>query len=162
MSYTEIQKNKIFNKICKRISKGEALRNIINKDDTFSDTVFFDLVDSDKDKNKQYARACEERSNVIFEDMFDIADDTGNDIIILSDGRKVENKAIIARDRLRVDTRKWILSKMNPKKYGDKIALEHESPDGSMSPNKEVDLSGLSDKDLDIYEKLQEKIEHKK
>ena len=29
----------------------------------------------------------------------------------------------VAKARLRVDTRKWALARMNPKKYGDKVAL---------------------------------------
>lgn len=32
------------------------------------------------------------------------------------------------RDRLRIDTRKWLASKLKPKKYGDKI--EHSGPEG--------------------------------
>ena len=37
------------------------------------------------------------------------------------DGKVVTNHNVIQRDRLRVDARKWALSKMNPKKYGDKV-----------------------------------------
>ena len=33
----------------------------------------------------------------------------------------VLNGEHIQRSRLRVDTRKWYLSKLNPKKYGDKV-----------------------------------------
>ncbi len=138
MAYKKEDKEKIFNIICKRISKGEALRNIINKKDTFSDTVFFGLIDSDKEKNKQYARACNERADTIFEDMINISDDQERDVLTLPNGTKVTNHNVINRSRLRIDTRKWILSKMNPKKYGDKVALEHESPDGSMSPKPNI------------------------
>lgn len=34
-----------------------------------------------------------------------------------------DSKNAIARARLRVDTRKWLMSKMAPKKYGDKLEL---------------------------------------
>lgn len=34
------------------------------------------------------------------------------------------------RDRLRVDTRKWLASKLKPKKYGDKVDLTHSGPGG--------------------------------
>jgi hypothetical protein len=32
---------------------------------------------------------------------------------------------VIARSRLRVDTRKWLMARMAPKKYGDKVTQEH-------------------------------------
>lgn len=44
----------------------------------------------------------------MFEQMLDIADGSSEDV---------------QRDRLRVDTRKWALSRMSPRKYGDKLAL---------------------------------------
>ena len=31
----------------------------------------------------------------------------------------------VQRDRLRVDTRKWLMSKLHPERYGDKTKLEH-------------------------------------
>jgi len=35
-----------------------------------------------------------------------------------------------ARDRLRLDTRKWLMSKIAPKRWGDRLDLTHASPDG--------------------------------
>ncbi len=46
--------------------------------------------------------------------------------------------------------------------YNEADKIDHKSSDGSMSPNKLTDLSKLSDKELNQYEKLQEKIEGKK
>lgn len=37
---------------------------------------------------------------------------------------------VIQRDRLRVDTRKWLASKLAPKHYGEKQAVEHSGPGG--------------------------------
>lgn len=42
----------------------------------------------------------------------------------------VLNGEHVQRSRLRVDTRKWLLSKALPKIYGDKITTEHSGPDG--------------------------------
>ena len=42
-----------------------------------------------------------------------------DDIIAISDG-----DGEIQRDRLRVDSRKWIASKINPGKWGDKLHVE--------------------------------------
>lgn len=38
----------------------------------------------------------------------------------------------VARNRLRVDARKWLASRMAPKKYGDKIQAEHSGPNGGV------------------------------
>ncbi|MBT8043576.1 MAG: hypothetical protein KJO79_01395 [Verrucomicrobiae bacterium] len=38
------------------------------------------------------------------------------------------NHENIQRSRLRVDTRKWMTSKMKPKKYGDKLELDADMP----------------------------------
>jgi hypothetical protein len=41
------------------------------------------------------------------------------------DGREVVDHDHIQRAKLRVETRKWMLGKMAPKKYGDKQQIEH-------------------------------------
>ena len=42
------------------------------------------------------------------------------------------------RDRLRVDTRKWILSKLVPKKYGTKVTAEITGADGGPVQTEEM------------------------
>ena len=59
------------------------------------------------------------------EEILDIADDSGGDWV-----EDKLNPEVVARARLRVDSRKWILSKLVPKKYGDKVDLTHAGPDG--------------------------------
>ncbi len=53
----------------------------------------------------------------LVDEIIDIADDSSNDRII-DDGRERCNGEYIARSRLRVDTRKWLASKLAPKIYG--------------------------------------------
>jgi hypothetical protein len=81
-------------------------------------------VAKDESLRDQYARACEERAETIFEDTIEIADETRHDFMVLPDGREVVNNEAIQRSRLRVDTRKWFASKLNPKKYGERIQTE--------------------------------------
>jgi hypothetical protein len=166
MAYTEKQIEDIFEYVCKEIENNRPLRRILMDENTPSSKTFYEWLDNDEKKVKRYARACEIRSEIIFDEMFDIADDGTNDFVSVDIGEGVEvqklNTEHLQRSRLRIDTRKWVLSKMNPKKYGDKVALEHESPKGTMSPNTIIDLSNLTDKELLEYEKLQEKIEAKK
>lgn len=79
--------------------------------------------------SEQYAKASEERAEAMFEEMFEIADDGTNDWMERQnkDGSTdvAYNAEHVQRSRLRVDTRKWALSKMLPKKYGDKMEVEH-------------------------------------
>lgn len=60
-----------------------------------------------------------------FDKMQQIADDGTNDWMVRQRETKgvhyVENAEAINRSRLRVDTLKWKLAKVLPKKYGDKI-----------------------------------------
>jgi hypothetical protein len=104
----------LFDQIIVEIStEGRSLRDALKG--KMSSATFFEII-KDENKQKQYARACEERADLIADEVFDIADNIGsNNMLIKDDNVKVQ------RDRLRVDSRKWLLSKLNPKKYGDKI-----------------------------------------
>lgn len=71
------------------------------------------------------------------EDILDIADDGSNDLMTIQKGSvtyEVENKEVTNRSRLRVDTRKWLMSKMKPKKYGEKmdVTSDGEALKGNM------------------------------
>lgn len=130
MAYKQSEIEAIFLEVIERIAKGEAVRNIL-KEKSMPDWSTFDRwLDKDEHKSIHYARAMRKRADNIFEDIIEICDSTENDIIIDSDGKEITNHNVIQRDRLRVDTRKWYLSKLEPKKYGDKSALEVSGKDG--------------------------------
>jgi len=78
---------------------------------------------------EQYARAKEAMAEAIFWEIFDICDDGRNDIYMDDKGQVRVNHDVVARSRLRVDTRKWALARMAPKKYGDFIRNEIITPD---------------------------------
>lgn len=116
-------------KICKRIAKGDSVRTIIkDKEMPSSSTIFRWLLDEDKKLFwEQYERARNIQAELMFEELLDIADDGSNDWV-LREGKEHEewwqqNGESIQRSRLRVDTRKWYLSKVLPKKFGEKIDM---------------------------------------
>ncbi len=74
----------------------------------------------------QYAQAKVEQADILAEECLEIADDSSFDIRVDNDGIEVCNTEFIARARLRVDTRKWLASKLLPKQYGQKA--EEEKP----------------------------------
>ena len=81
----------------------------------------------------QYARAKEDQADLVFEEILQIADtpQIGVKTKIDDTGKSEETRGdMIEHRRLRVDARKWYLSKLAPKKYGDKVNLEHTGPDG--------------------------------
>lgn len=118
-----------FKQILLSIEEGNSLRATLKREDMPTSTTFYEWIDSDKEKALQYARACEKRADSIFEEILDIADDASNDFTLadIGDGVQIEkfNAEHVQRSKLRVDARKWMLGKMNPKKYGDKLQNEH-------------------------------------
>ena len=112
--------------ICERIAVGESLRTVCKADDMPAMSSVFLWLKNYAIFSEQYAHACEERTEAMAEDILDIADDSSKDFITIQKGKKtvtIENKEVTNRSRLRVDTRKWLMSKMKPKKYGDKLDL---------------------------------------
>lgn len=84
-------------------------------------------LDNDPKFQQDYARAKEAQSDYLVDEMLDIADDISQDEMqaIDADGNVSTrvNKEYVQRSRLRLDTRKWIASKLKPKKYGEKLEL---------------------------------------
>ena len=117
-------KDIFFPMILSEIEEGNSLRSVLSKKDMPSRYTFFEWLKDDDGKANQYARACEVRAEGIFEDILEIADNSSNDTIYTDKG-EIPNSEWIARSRLKVDARKWMLGKMNPKKYGERIQQEH-------------------------------------
>lgn len=114
--------------ICKRIMSGESLRSIC-KDEAMPNrqTIFNWLADSDHPFFGQYARARDIQMDLFIDEIIDISDDGSNDFIevMTKNGVKIMvDHDHIQRSKLRIDTRKWIASKLKPKKYGDKITID--------------------------------------
>lgn len=110
------------NLICENLAIGQSLRTVCLKEDMPSIATVFNWFKVYPDFLVQYARATEERSEAMAEDILDIADDGTNDWMEIN-GRDVPDQEAIQRSKLRVEARKWLMSKMKPKKYGDKVDL---------------------------------------
>ncbi len=133
IEWTEELKQNAISEIIERISEGESVRSILNKnrENLPSNRLFLQWVSENEELSKQYEYAMELRSHLLFDEIIEIADDDQNDYIeqTLPSGDIIEkvNSEHIQRSRLRVDARKWVLSKMNPKKYGEKLDLDMNS-----------------------------------
>jgi len=120
-SYTE----EIADAICERLSDGRSLRSICLDEDMPGQTTVFRWLAANEDFRKRYAHAREAQADAIVDEMLDIADDGSNDWMERrrDDGSvdEVLNHEHVQRSRLRLDARKWMASKLAPKKYGDKL-----------------------------------------
>lgn len=136
MAYSKKEKTKIINAACERVSNGEAIRNVLKDDNMPGTEAFFNWIKEDESKSKQYACACALRADAIFDEMLDIADAYEKDVSKDKDGIEQVNYNIINRDRLRNDTRKFIVARLNPKKYGDTTRHKHSGDEDDDTPIK--------------------------
>lgn len=124
MLYDNETKEKAFKKIIHLIANEKmSLRAALKEPETPSSETFYKWLSDDEIKAKQYAHACEERADSIFEEILNIADDGTNDYMTNKNGDEILNSEHVQRSKLRLEARKWVLAKMNPKKYGDKLDL---------------------------------------
>ena len=116
--------------ICERLAKGETLRSIC-RDDHMPDesSVRQWVLDDRHGFAPQYTLARDKGLDAIAEEIFDIVDDGQNDYMtkLRDDGSEYEvpNHEHINRSRLRFQARQWYLSKLAPKKYADRLDLNH-------------------------------------
>jgi hypothetical protein len=112
--------------LCAELAMGRSLRSVCESKSMPSVKTVFTWMRKHEEFLQQYARAKEESADAMADEVLDIADDGHNDWMIRRFGNQeawVENGEAVNRSKLRVDTRKWLMSKMKPKKYGDKLDL---------------------------------------
>lgn len=120
--------DEVVNKICHLISTSTiSLKRLLEEDKSLPKhaTVYNWLNDGKhKDFLDKYTRAREAQADLIVDEMIEIADNATNDYMMVQRGDEVvevENREFTNRSRLRIETRKWVSSKLKPKKYGDKL-----------------------------------------
>ncbi len=120
-----IYSEELAKKICKRIAQGESLRRICFSDEMPNASTVHEWVLDDKEGfSKKYARARQMQAEDMFDEILEISDDGSNDYMTITKGNteyNVEDREVTNRSRLRVDSRKWYLSKVLPKKFGEKV-----------------------------------------
>jgi hypothetical protein len=132
--------------ICRRLAGGDSLRKICSEDAMPDKTTVLRWLGQNESFRTQYARAREEQADHFAEEIVDIADEDpalameasrgeDEDAVLRVDG------AAVARQRLRIDARKWFASKVAPKKYGDAIKLEGAGPNGEHLMQAVVNVS---------------------
>lgn len=123
--------------ICERLAEGESLRSIC-RDDGMPRlaTIFRWLADPRMASFRdQYERAREAQADTYADEIVDIADG----VAAAREGVGPDP----VRDRLAVDARKWVASKLKPKRYGDRQLLGSD-PENPLPSTPLLDASRLS------------------
>ena len=113
---------KAFDEIIGLLEKGDSLSDVLKQNKDYpSRPTFYKYMKGEDDRFNKYARATKMRADFLFDQILEIADKQDKDVEISKDGIEVVNHNLVNRNRLQIDSRKWVLSKMNPKKYGEKL-----------------------------------------
>jgi hypothetical protein len=99
--------------ICARIQNGEGLRSICRDEEMPGRQTVLDWLNDEKfpEFRTKYARAREIQGDYLDEEMQEVANSATPKNVHVA--------------RLRVLTMQWRASKLAPKRYGDKVELEH-------------------------------------
>lgn len=127
---------------CSLLIDGTSVNSLCKRDDMPDKSSVFLWLSKHPYFSDKYAQAKEMAAEALAEEIFDIADDNAFDY---TDGKDKElrvNNDAIQRAKLRVDVRKWYLSKIVPKKYGERIQTDNTT-------TMTFDLSNLSDEELE-------------
>jgi hypothetical protein len=106
------------------------VRAICKDEDMPASSTIFKWLSEQPAFSEQYAHARSVQMEAMAEEILEIADDGSNDTYETDEGDERTNQDVIQRSRLRVDTRKWLMSKLAPKKYGDKVEQFISGPGG--------------------------------
>tara|TARA_R110002074_G_scaffold32450_2_gene90673 strand:- start:131 stop:715 length:585 start_codon:yes stop_codon:yes gene_type:complete len=142
--------------VCEQIASGKSLRAALrSKKNLPTPQGFLRWLNDANDPaalalNSQYTRARALGWELLADEVLELAD------------QPTESSVEAQRARLQFDARRWLLSKMLPKVYGDKIQQEVTGEGGGPIQLAAVDLRQLSDDELKSMETIMQKIEHKK
>jgi hypothetical protein len=123
----------IADKLCSKLAIGKSLRTTCSSDDMPCVATVFNWFRTQPDFLEQYTRAKEEAADALTDEMLDISDAESAGLDATS----------VSHARLKIETRKWLASKLKPKKYGDKITQEHTGKDGGA-----IQYDNLTDEQL--------------
>ena len=140
----------IADEICAGLAEGKSLRTVCSADHFPCVATVFNWFRTKDGFLEQYTRAKEESADALTDEMLDIADDGTNDWMAQHSDEEGEvryqvNGEHIQRSRLRIETRKWLSSKLKPKKYGDKITTEHTGAVGLIPIEPGADPAAASE-----------------
>lgn len=113
----------IADKVLDGLSQGKSLRAVCKADGMPHASTILNWCEDCPEFGQQYARVRARSYQLLAEEILEISDESSADSYVDDNGNERTNSEVVARSKLRVDSRKWMLSKMLPKVYGDKLEL---------------------------------------
>ena len=142
-------REEIMTDVCAILAAGGSLNFAVSKVADAKTQTILDWTNKYPELSGQYTQARMRGYQFLADDIIAISDEI--DVVTNSKDGGVTlqlDATAIARNRLRVDTRKWMLSKMLPKIYGDKLTTEVTGAGGGPVQIASMNLRGVSDDEL--------------
>jgi hypothetical protein len=126
-------KTEIANEICEWLMNGKSLRSYCDQPGKTPFTTVLGWLrdDGNEEFRTKYARARETQAEVLADELMQIADEDKIDALKLQ------------HDKMKIETRQWIASKLLPKKYGNRMEFE------DVSKNQRKLVIVTTDKDIE-------------
>jgi hypothetical protein len=128
-NYNEIFSDEIVARICERVASGLQLKDALKEPGMPSRPTFYEWLRDRPGVADFYARAREDRADLLADEILEIADapiDAPEPSEDDDDGAaKAKFRRALEQRRQQIDARKWAAAKMNPKMYADRTNLEH-------------------------------------
>ncbi len=99
--------------ICALIAAGESVLQISKRPGMPAQSSIYLWLSQHEEFSEKYRRARETQADYYADEMVGIADTC------------IPDSAEVAKAKLQIDARKWYVTKIAPRKYGDKIQTEH-------------------------------------
>lgn len=116
-------------RICQQLAEGKSLRSICKEEGMPSQSMVYRWLEKNEGFREQYSLARTWQADTLADEILEIADESANDTYVDDDGNVKINAEVVARSRVRIEARKWIASKLAPKKYGDRQMIDMEVKD---------------------------------
>ena len=137
--------------ILERLADGDSLASICRDEGMPDERSVRRWARNHGEFGDQYAIARRLGYEKRADELLEIADDASADWIETENGHRILDNVHVHRARLMIDTRKWLLSKMLPKVYGDHVTVAGD-PDQPIHVVRRIDWALLSDEELDAIE----------
>lgn len=145
----------IADEICAALAEGRTLREVCRTrragDPSFpaAPTVRWWVVNDNDGFAERYARAREAQAEAWSDEIVEIADTPapGLKITTKADGsQETVTGDMVDRAKLQMDSRKWLMARLHPAKFGDRVAVQPLGKDGKPTdppPHQTIDLATM-------------------
>ena len=138
--------------ICAQIAEGSHLAKVCKADGMPHLRTVYRWLQDREEFSAAYDRARQVRAETWEGEIAEIADDTSQDFIDKTkpDGEtyRAFDAEHVQRSKLRIDSRKWLMAKAAPKRFGEHLNIDQTS---EVTVKQDLDLSHLTKRERDVW-----------